>query len=165
MGSPCFLKNLSSGSRPCNRETDPQKRQRKTELMQRANQAYGKNNLLQLLELQLELEHIDQNAINTISADRLRHYNTILKEQLGELDQEIRHVEMGFRHVYGIPPFIDIAPDTVIRTLAGDIAAIRQSARDLEEDLVVFEDLRTLKSWLKNIKRQHTARRFDEVPF
>ncbi|WP_409015107.1 hypothetical protein [Caballeronia sp. LZ001] len=61
--------------------------------MQRANQAYGKNDLLKLLELQLELEHIDQRAINVISEDRLKHYNKILREQLGELDQEILHVE------------------------------------------------------------------------
>jgi hypothetical protein len=157
-------RKLASALHP-DREADPQERQRKTELMQQANQAYGKNNLLQLLELQLELEHIDQNAINTINADRLQHYNTILKEQLGELDQEILHVEVGFRHVYGIPPFIDIAPDTVVRTLASNITAIRRSARNLEEDLVALEELRTLKSWLKSIKHQHTALRFDEIPF
>jgi len=134
-------------------------------LMQRVNQAYGNNNLLQLLELQLELEHIDQNAINNIGEDRLKHYNAILKEQLGELDQEILHVEARFRDAYGIPPFIRITPDTVVRNLAGDIAAIRQSIRDLEEDLLVFGDLRTLKSWLKSIKRQHAAPHFDEIPF
>ena len=55
------------------RETDPTERTRKTALMQRVNQAYDKNNLLQLLELQLELEHIDQFALNNISDDRLKH--------------------------------------------------------------------------------------------
>jgi hypothetical protein len=157
-------RKLASALHP-DREPDPQERQRKTALMQRANQAYGKNNLLQLLELQLELEHIDQSAINNISEDRLKHYNAILKEQLGELDQEILHVEARFRHAYGIPPFIDISPDTVVRNLAGDIAGIQQSVRDLEEDLLVFEDIRTLKSWLKSVKRQRAAPHFDEMPF
>ena len=157
-------RKLASALHP-DREPDPQERQRKTALMQRANQAYGKNNLLQLLELQLELEHIDQSAINNISEDRLKHYNRILKEQLGELDQEILHVEARFRHAFGIPPFIDISPDTVVRNLVGDIAGIRQSVRDLEEDLLVFEDIRTLKSWLKRVKRQHAALHFDEIPF
>ena len=32
------------------RESDPQERERKTALMQRVNQAYAKNNLLQLLD-------------------------------------------------------------------------------------------------------------------
>jgi hypothetical protein len=48
------------------REPDPHERERKTALMQRANHAYGKNDLLKLLELQLELEHIDQPAYTTL---------------------------------------------------------------------------------------------------
>jgi hypothetical protein len=157
-------RKLASALHP-DREPDPQERRRKTELMQRVNQAYDKKNLLQLLELQLELEHIDQNAINTLSEDRLKHYNTILREQLGELDQEIMHVEMSFKQAYGIPPFIDIAPDTVIRTLIHDIAGIQQSVWDLEHDLKAFDDIRMLKSWLKSFKRRRPAGHFDEIPF
>ena len=78
--------------------------------MQRVNQAYDKNNLLQLLELQLELEHIDQSAIDNISEDRLKHYNKILKDQLAELEQEIVHVEGGFRAQFGISPFVEVSP-------------------------------------------------------
>jgi hypothetical protein len=157
-------RKLASALHP-DRETDPLERERKTALMQRANQAYGNNNLLQLLELQLELEHIDQSAINNISEDRLKHYNAILKEQVGELDQEILYVEARFRDAYGIAPFVRISPDTVVRSLAGDIAAVRQSVRDLEEDLLVFQDLKALKSWLKSVKRQRAALQFDEIPF
>lgn len=36
--------------------------------MQRANHAYQKNNLLQLLELQLEMENIHQLRLSTTSA-------------------------------------------------------------------------------------------------
>jgi hypothetical protein len=41
------------------RERDPAERARKTELMQRVTVAYGKKDLLQLLELQLSVEQID----------------------------------------------------------------------------------------------------------
>jgi len=157
-------RKLASALHP-DRETDPLERERKTALMQRANQAYGNNNLLQLLELQLELEHIDQSAINNISEDRLKHYNAILKEQVGELDQEILYVEARFRDAYGIAPFVRISPDTVVRGLAGDIEAVRQTVRDLEEDLLVFQDPKALKSWLKSVKRQRAALQFDEIPF
>ncbi|MFT4510396.1 hypothetical protein [Caballeronia sp. 15711] len=77
------------------REINPQERERKTALMQMANQAYRKNSLLQSMELQLALEQIDQSVINNIGEDRLKHYNKILKEQVGELDHEILHVENG----------------------------------------------------------------------
>jgi hypothetical protein len=157
-------RKLASALHP-DRETDPQERERKTALMQRANQAYGKNNLLQLLELQLELEHIDQGMINNISEVRLKHYNTILKEQLGELDHEILHVETRFRHSYGIPPFVDLSPGTIMRNLASEIIDFQQRIRAMEEDLLVFDDLRKLKAWLKKLQRRQSMPRFDDMPF
>lgn len=158
-------RKLASALHP-DREPDPQERERKTRLMQRANQAYGRNDLLKLLELQLELEHIDQNAINDISEDRLRHYVKILREQLDELDQEIVHVEAGFRHAYQIPPFIDVSPTTVLRNLANDIGGFQQDLRALEADLLVFDDLRQFKGWLKRLKRRQPAVQFDnDIPF
>lgn len=51
-------RKLASALHP-DRESDPHERDRKNTLMQLANQAYGKNDLLRLLELQLELEHIE----------------------------------------------------------------------------------------------------------
>lgn len=157
-------RKLASALHP-DREPDPAERARKTALMQRVNQAYGKNDLLKLLELQLELEHIDQGTINDISEDRLKHYNKVLKEQLGELDQEILHVEAGFRHSYGIAPFVDASPDTALRHLANEIDGLRHGIRDLEEDLLMFEDIKKLKGWLKDLKRQRAAMRFDEMAF
>lgn len=147
------------------READPQERDRKTRLMQRVNEAYTKNNLLQLLELQLELEHIDQHSINSISEDRLKHYNRILKEQVRELDQEIVHVESAFRYAYGIDPFEPVSPDTVLRNLAVDLKELRLNIRTLEQDLVAFEDIKNLKRALKNVKLVSARTDFDSMPF
>ncbi len=155
-------RKLASALHP-DRETDPEERARKTSLMQRANQAYGKNSLLQLLELQLELEHIDQSAINNIGEDRLKHYNKILKEQVGELDQEIQHVENGFRHSYGISPFIKVSPGTIMRNLAADIVLLQESLHAMEDDLLVFDDIKQLKRWLKSAKRSLAPRDFDDL--
>ncbi len=144
-------RKLASALHP-DREADPLERDRKTKLMQRVNAAYTKNNLLQLLELQLELEHIDQHSINGISENRLKHYNKVLKEQVRELDQEIRHVEATFRCTYGVPPFEELSPDIVLRNLAIEIKNFRQNIRALERDLVAFEDIKNLKCWLKTFK-------------
>src|SRR5487761_2129181 len=99
-----LYRKLASALHP-DREPDPQERERKTHLMQRINQAYDKKNLLLLLELQLELEHIDQNTINNITASRLKHYNKILKEQLNELEHEIFVTEDMFKLQFDISPF------------------------------------------------------------
>jgi hypothetical protein len=157
-------RKLASALHP-DRETDPQERERKTALMQRVNQAYGKNNLLQLLELQLELEHIDQSSIDNISEERLRHYNKILREQLGELEQEIFHIEDRFRYQFNIPAFAKLSPATLMRSLSKEIATIRQANRNLEKDLLAFGDLKKLKAWLKTLHRQAPTDDFGDWPF
>ncbi|CCF97090.1 J domain-containing protein [Ralstonia solanacearum] len=157
-------RKLASALHP-DREPDPQERERKTELMQRVNQAYGKRDLLHLLELQLELEHIDQRAMNALSEDRLKHYNEILKEQLGELDREIQRVEAGFRQSYAFSPIARISPDTVMRSLEHEIADMREDIAELEHDLTALADTKMLKGWLKGLKRRQAAIRFDELLF
>ncbi|WP_250518986.1 J domain-containing protein [Caballeronia sp. ATUFL_M1_KS5A] len=157
-------RKLASTLHP-DRETDPLERERKTGLMQRVNEAYHKNNLLQLLELQLELEHIDQRALSSMSEERLKHYNMILKEQVRELDQEIFHVESAFRYAYGIDPFEPVSPDTVLRGLAVDLKELRLNVRTLEQDLAAFENIKNLKRWLKGIQLIPAAATFDAMPF
>lgn len=146
-------RKLASALHP-DREPDIQERDRKTALMQRVNQAYEKRNLLQLLKLQLELEHIDQTAVNNISEDRMKHYNKILKEQLAELEQEILYVEGGFMAQFGISPFVNVTPGTIMRDLATDIAGVRHVIRDLRSDLLAFEDIKKVKAWLKKMRRR-----------
>jgi hypothetical protein len=159
-----LYRKLASALHP-DRETDPQERDRKTALMQRVNQAYDKRNLLQLLELQLELEHIDQTAINNISEDRLKRYNIILKEQLAELEHEILHVEGGFRAQFGLSPFLNVTPGNILRYLSGDIVGVRHAIRDIERDLLAFEDIKKLKARLKSQRRRPRTRDLDDLPF
>ena len=141
-------RKLASALHP-DRETDPQERGRKTRLMQRVNEAYDKNNLLQLLELQLELDHIDQHSINRIGEARLAHYNQILKDQVRELDRQIHRAEMGFRHAYGYHSPGALSPDAVLQHLGSNIEALHRSIHDTEQDLAAFDDLKQLRRMLK----------------
>jgi hypothetical protein len=157
-------RKLASALHP-DRETDAQERERKTALMQRANQAYEKNNLLQLLELQLELEHIDQSHINNLGEERLTYYNKILKEQLGELDGEIIHVEEDFRMRFGIDPFMRLNPATLTRLLASDIVLTQQRIREMKKELADLQDIKKAKAWLKQMSRNSRMDYFDDLPF
>ncbi|MGU7837936.1 molecular chaperone DnaJ [Burkholderia sp. AW33-5] len=156
-----IYRKLASALHP-DRETDPQEQQRKTALMQRVNRAYEKGNLLQLLELQLEIEQIDRRAIDGLGEARLARYNGILEEQLRELDQEIRHVENDFRRSYGIASSTKVAPDTVLRMLARDIAGMQRSNQDLTVALREFEDPDQVRAWVKDMKRRPASSRFDD---
>jgi len=153
-------RKLASAWHP-DREPDPDERVRKTALMQEANRAYEKKDLLRLLELRLELEHIGQhssNGIGNLDEARLRHYNQILKEQLGDLDEEIRHLEDGFRRSYGLRPSSAIEPDTVLRILRKDVAGLRDHIRDMAMELRLLEDIDRLKDWLGHLKTQFKQR-------
>jgi hypothetical protein len=154
-------RKLASTLHP-DREPDPGERERKTVLMQRINQAYDQKNLLLLLELQLELEHIDQATINSMSANRLKHYNKILKEQLIELEYEIFHTEDMFKAQFGITTFARLTPDNVMRNLAADITGIQTDIRELKNDLLVFQDIKKVKAWLKAIRQQPAMDYFDD---
>ena len=133
--------------------------------MQRVNQAYDKNNLLQLLELQLELEQIDQAAINNVSEDRLKHYNKILREQLLELQHEILRVESGFMAQAMLDPFESVSPKTVMKNLSMEIADVQRDIRALKKDLLAFEDIHKLKAWLKSMRKQNRRDAFYDFPF
>jgi len=96
-----IFRKLASALHP-DRESDTKQREAKTVLMQKVNQACTANDLLTLLELQLRIEQIDASHIANASAQRLKHYNKVLTEQLGELRMEVERVEMGFRVDFGL---------------------------------------------------------------
>jgi len=148
-----IYRKLASALHP-DRESDPQERERKTALMQRINQAYDKRDLLQLLELQLELEHIDRTAITRLDDERLRHYNAVLKEQIGELKAEVWRVEMDFRGRFGIDPFTSLKPETGLRNLVRNIAEATRGNRALERDVHACADTKSTKAWLKELRRR-----------
>lgn len=130
--------------------------------MQRVNEAYDKKNLLLLLELQLELEHIDQATINNMSESRLTHFNKVLKEQLTELEHEIYHTQAGFKVQFDIQPFTQISPATLMRHLAVDIVDMQKLIRDMQKDLLATNDIKTLKSWLKGIRLERERDYLDD---
>jgi hypothetical protein len=158
-----LYRKLASALHP-DREPDPQERERKTGLMQRINEAYDKKNLLLLLELQLELEHIDQTTINSITASRLKHYNKILKEQLNELEHEIYVTEDMFKMQFDMSPFERLTPGTLMRNLAAEIAGIQQAIRELKNDVLAFQDIKKLKAWLKEMRRHQKTDYLDVTP-
>ncbi len=134
------------------REPDEHERNRKTELMQRVNIAYGKKDLLLLLELQLEVEQIDPEHLNQIADSRLKYFNKILKEQLSELDQETQHIEGMFKLNLNLPFYAQLTPKQLMSGLAKDIQALQADIVDIQKDLEIFNNPASLKAWLKSYK-------------
>lgn len=127
------------------RETDPDEQMRKTELMQRVNQAYKAGDLLGLLEMQLSLEQIDAAALAGLADDRLRHYVHVLEEQGRQLRDELKELIEPFALVLGETSVRKVTTDAVQRRLDRDIRELKTTLRRVEMDVICFQDIRQLK--------------------
>ncbi len=52
-----------------------------------------------------------------------------------------------------------------MHALAGDIASVRQTSREMEQDIRALEDVKSIKDWLKKIRREMSRDDFDACPF
>ncbi|MCX8517863.1 MAG: J domain-containing protein [Rhodoferax sp.] len=158
-----IYRKLASALHP-DREPDPAERERKTSLMQRVNQAYEEKNLLRLLELQLELEHIDARALAELSGQKLRHYIKILKEQLAEIDQEIDSIEMPMRMHFDLGMYQRIKPTDLLDLLKRDVVKLKADYKKAVKELEVVNDLETFKQWIKKQKQiAKNSAKFDDA--
>lgn len=144
-------RQLTSALHP-DREQDPVERERKTELMQQVTVAYGKRDLLKLLELQLAVEQIDQNKLGNIATDRLKHYNKILSDQLREIQDEVLFKEDGIRHILNIPPFEKLSPKKLGALLKQDIRTLQDDITCIQHDMRLFRDVKQLKAWINRYR-------------
>ena len=147
------FRKLASALHP-DREADASERARKTALMQRVNVAYGRQDLLALLNLQLEAEQINTQHMATLADDRLRHYNRVLAEQVAELQRDLAECEDQVRQTHGLAPDQRLDPARLPTLLSRDRQALQQQITHLQHDRRFLADRQALKRW---IKHQHAA--------
>lgn len=155
-------RKLASALHP-DREPDPAERQRKTALMQRVNEAYQANNLLQLLELQIEIEQIDSAHLAGLAPERLKRYTQILRTQLQDLEMEIFSIEHGLRQQFNLRG--RITPKALLQHVDADVVALDGEIRRLEGELAISADLKALKAWLKGIRPARREEAWGGFPF
>jgi len=145
------FRKLASELHP-DREADPTEHARKTELMQRVNQAYKAGDLLALLELQLSIEQIDPAALAGLAEERLRHYIHVLEEQSRRLRDELAEFLTPFAMAIGKSPGRKLSPAIVQRALEDDLREIQHLVRILEADLRRFQDVHAFKRSLRDYR-------------
>ncbi|MBC7733005.1 MAG: J domain-containing protein [Bacteriovorax sp.] len=155
-----IYRKLASALHP-DRETDPVERVVKTELMQKANQAYAANDLLALLELQLQIEQVDAGHIATASAQRVRHYNQVLAEQLAELKTEIERVQAMFQMDFGLQLHWNINPLKLGMLIDQNAKELRAMLAEHQREMRTFADKAATKRWLKQQRQRLREAEFD----
>ncbi len=152
-----IYRKLASSLHP-DRETDPQERERKTALMQRVNQAYNDNKLLDLLQLQWEIEQIDPDHMAGLSDAKLKHYNKVLAEQCDELAAEIDDVVGRFCMSHQLDFFRLPKPALIPTMLTKNLQQLRYDTLMLKtETRRLRDDPDALKPWLRQERQRQRA--------
>ena len=148
-----IYRKLASSLHP-DRETDPAERERKTALMQRVNQAYANNKLLDLLQLQLEAEHIDAAHLARVSEERLQHYNRVLTSQYQELQVEVQSLRAHLQAQLPQHVRLSSKPAGLAKIISTNVQYLRQDGLHLQRTMrALDEDPQLLKAWLKEQRR------------
>ncbi len=146
-------RKLASALHP-DREPDASKRDAKTALMQRVNQAYEARDLLALLELQRESEQVDLTGLANADTQRLKRYNAVFADQLASLKAAARDMEAAFCASVGLRGDLMLNPrklDPLIRALRAELQAlIRAHTLDRRQ----LADLDGVRRWLKEARRR-----------
>ena len=146
-----IFRKLASALHP-DREPDDARRLHKTQLMQQANQAYERNDLLTLLSMQLDLEQIDDQHLAGLPDERLVHYNQVLREQLAALQLEVAAHAQPYQMTLAMSPYQrQSGPAAVDTALTLDIAALRRCLADIQHDTEQLRDPSTRKAAIGRI--------------
>ena len=146
-----IFRKLASALHP-DREPDATQRARKTALMQQANQAYERNDLLTLLSMQLDLEQIDDQHLAGLSDERLAHYNQVLQAQVQALQHEVVEAAAPFAVMLGrLGTRRQPAPAEVDAALRADIASLRRVKAEIDSDARLLRDPATRRAWLDRL--------------
>ena len=151
-----IYRRLVSAVHP-DREVDTEIRAHKTALMQRVNQAYAENDLMQLLALQHELGQMDTETISALGEGHLKTYNQALKEHLAVLKQKIQELQQRLASGLGMPFFVLQSPNALSRNLQETIAATRKAIIALRQEMNQLSQPAYLKRWLKTARRELAA--------
>lgn len=154
-----IYRKLASALHP-DREPDSERRARKTELMQSLNQAYEKQDLLHMLELQIQLQQIDQAVLNEMSGERLSHFIRLLGDQVAELDRALLEAESRFSQSYGIEIIHAVTPEQALMLMKSQSHELRLVVDAIEQDLAQLDDPKAFKRWLREQKKRQKEEYF-----
>jgi exonuclease VII small subunit len=134
-------------------ELDPAERARKVTLMQELTVAYRAGDLHTLLRLEIEWLHRTEHAGTRLTEEKLAVFNTVLREQVQDLEREISRLPRDPRyHALGRSDGAFLVPQWTgapaeLRELEGALAQMEASLTRLREPRAVNEVKDLLAKW------------------
>lgn len=160
-------RQLASALHP-DRAPDEAERARMNTLMSEANAAYGRKDLVALLNLQLQAELVDPDHLDRLSDERLKSLTLLLKQQVAELERERQLEQQRWLHELNLPIGFPLTANQLQAWLQDQQDDLTQDLLVMQEDLETARNLATLKPWLneqRRLARQAERRLALDFPF
>ena len=141
-------RKLASALHP-DRASDDADRERRTALMQRANQAYEREDLLTLFSIQLEIEQVNVAQLARATSERARQFNLLLSEQLQQLQDELAMRAEQLRMTYRLPQQARLKPGRLTVMLTQEMRHWHAMVRSARLDLRWLDSPAMAKHWLR----------------
>jgi hypothetical protein len=125
----------------------------KTDLMKKITEAYEKNDLATLLELQITYLEKEEEAFVALPDERLKIFNKIFSQQIAELSQQVEISKLAIpgeimedMEYYKIK---DLGRLSAL--LKREEGTLKRYVRKVEEDIAACRDLKFLKKMIKEL--------------
>ena len=142
------FRQLASALHP-DRERDPAEQRRKTALMSEANAAYGRQDLVALLHLQLRIAQTDTRDLLQQPEERIAAMSLLLKQQVAELESELFARQEQLEQELDVD-FFQVPSAAILQSyLTLQQCALKDELASMESDLQAVQDDAGFKRWLK----------------
>ncbi|WP_205499931.1 J domain-containing protein [Rufibacter psychrotolerans] len=132
------------------RERDPAARLWKEEAMKQVTLAYHQDDFFELLRLQMEFMHEQEQVLAQVPEEQLTYYVKLLQEQIQELEDEQSNYYIGpeaqLYHDFGG------TPKQIEAKFRSAKKGLREEIKDLEVALGTFQDPAAVLEFLKSLK-------------
>lgn len=144
-----LYRQLASVLHP-DRESDPETKKRKTDLMSQANTAYGRGDLFSLLQLQIKADMTQNQIAATLARNNIYALTGLIEQRISALQQEIRDLEFETVAEFVLPSAVSITESALKSHLTKKQRDLQSDIIGLKEDMTEIESNAGLKRWLKH---------------
>jgi hypothetical protein len=145
-------RQLASALHP-DREQDAVEQQRKTALMSEANAAYGRQDLMALLHLQLRIEQASSQSLLQLPREKLEAMSLLLKAQADELKEVLRRHQGMLMDEFNLSPYDTLTAGCLSSALRDEKNQLELYQYNINCDLHEMKRDSGLKRWMKRETR------------
>ena len=130
-------------------ELDETKKLWKTEIMQQITVAYGEDDYIKLLELQMTLLEDRDNAVEKFDDKQLRFFNDALKLQIQDLSMQLQASSPAMNPMFPGADLFDLNRDRMLRNIKTHTKNMQKDTQMFRNSTEYIQTLRGFKEYVK----------------